>query len=585
MATVSDRVQNIYIGLLGRAADQDGLDYWTAEIDLGILTYEQLRANIVNEQPEYQQGLGQLSRPALVNALYQNLFDRSAESTGLDYWVSGDGAGINADQMVLALINGAQGDDVATLENRAEVATYYTTQAGDGYAQADASAAIAGIDHASDLAAAKADIDATLNAGETLTLTSGIDIRTGSPGNDTFVAALEDSSGTTTYNTGDELDGGNGRDTLRIVAADDQNEANNITTTSIEVVDIRNFSSSTLTLDASQWSGVDEFVATGDDDIEVDHLGDAFSTITYRNFTEKDNFEVEVDDTVFAGSGDEVVVNLENAGSIDSGDYVDLYLDNASGDDVLEQMVVNSITSNAGGNYLWFNDADVLDTITVTGSTDLELERSGSDRVTSVDASGMSAGLQWSEELEASAGDFTYVGASGRDQVEVEGQAGSANVVTLALGDGDDDLMLDSQGGGGFAGASVTLGAGSDSVTLDDFENLTGTSNSDLDDDLLSFEDFDGAADTLDLSVPATRAGLTNAEKAAVGSAADLADAVATATGAADWSDGDWVAFEFEGSTYVYADTTGTNGLSTDDGLAELVGFTGTLDSSNFIGA
>ncbi|HIM07626.1 MAG TPA: DUF4214 domain-containing protein, partial [Gammaproteobacteria bacterium] len=56
--TTAQQIQEIYVGLLGRSADADGLAYWTAEIDGNTLTIEQLRANIVNEQPEYAAGLG-----------------------------------------------------------------------------------------------------------------------------------------------------------------------------------------------------------------------------------------------------------------------------------------------------------------------------------------------------------------------------------------------------------------------------------------------------------------------------------------------------------------------------------------------
>ncbi|MBP7544143.1 MAG: DUF4214 domain-containing protein, partial [Acidovorax sp.] len=146
MAITAQQIQQIYIGLLGRAADQAGLDYWKAEIEDGTLTIEQLRANIVNEQPEYAAGLGQMTRAQVVAALYQNLFERAPEADGLEYWVNGDGKNVNIDQLVLALINGASAADTLVLDNKTTAATYYTTETGDAYTKDAATAAVANVD-------------------------------------------------------------------------------------------------------------------------------------------------------------------------------------------------------------------------------------------------------------------------------------------------------------------------------------------------------------------------------------------------------------------------------------------------------
>ncbi|RUA22345.1 DUF4214 domain-containing protein [Billgrantia gudaonensis] len=53
MDNIAYQVQLVYIGLLGRAADKAGLDYWVGEIDSGNMTIEDVRANIVNQQQEY----------------------------------------------------------------------------------------------------------------------------------------------------------------------------------------------------------------------------------------------------------------------------------------------------------------------------------------------------------------------------------------------------------------------------------------------------------------------------------------------------------------------------------------------------
>lgn len=162
MATVSQQIQQIYVGLLGRAADQAGLDYWTAEIEGGVLTIEELRANIVNEQPEYEAGLGSMTRAEAVAALYEALFNRAPEAEGLEYWVNGEGSTVNFDQLILALINGASEADAAALANKVAAAEYYTSAVGDAYTAESAAAAVADVD------ATEASLDASKAAVDSL---------------------------------------------------------------------------------------------------------------------------------------------------------------------------------------------------------------------------------------------------------------------------------------------------------------------------------------------------------------------------------------------------------------------------------
>jgi S-layer protein len=215
MATVSEQIQEIYIGLLGRAADKSGLDYWAAEINAGTLSIEQLRANIVNEQPEYAAGLGQLTRAQLVNTLYENLFERAAEAEGLDYWVNGAGATVNADQLVLALSAGASAADRLVLDNKTDAAEYYTANV-TTYTADSATAAIGSVDSTmASVDASKAATDNnTQSSGQTFTLTTGIDNLVGTTNNDTF-------AGTNTATSAvlgglDKVDGGAGSDTLSV---------------------------------------------------------------------------------------------------------------------------------------------------------------------------------------------------------------------------------------------------------------------------------------------------------------------------------------------------------------------------------
>jgi len=73
--TLEQQIQLVYVGLLERGANRDGLTYWIDDINSGF-TIEKLRDNVVRFQPEYLQGLGRLARADLTPRLYQNLFGR-----------------------------------------------------------------------------------------------------------------------------------------------------------------------------------------------------------------------------------------------------------------------------------------------------------------------------------------------------------------------------------------------------------------------------------------------------------------------------------------------------------------------------
>lgn len=148
MAVTSAQVQELYVAYLGRAADKAGLDYWTAELNAtpAVLTLEDLRANFVNEQPEYAAIYGDLTREETVVQIYNNLFGRAPDAAGLTYWTTGDGASVNADQLMVAFIAGASATDAKVIANKTLVAEVYTSTAGAQFSKADAASIISGVD-------------------------------------------------------------------------------------------------------------------------------------------------------------------------------------------------------------------------------------------------------------------------------------------------------------------------------------------------------------------------------------------------------------------------------------------------------
>ena len=151
MAITTAQIQQLYVAYLGRAADKAGLDYWSAQLNgtattPATLTLENLRANFVNEQPEYTNAYAGLTRAETVSKIYLQLFGRPADATGAAYWTTGGGASVTVDQLLQAFINGASAADAKVVANKVLVAEVYTSAAGANYAQADAKSIIADVD-------------------------------------------------------------------------------------------------------------------------------------------------------------------------------------------------------------------------------------------------------------------------------------------------------------------------------------------------------------------------------------------------------------------------------------------------------
>lgn len=142
MAT-TQQVQQLYIGLLGRAADQAGLDFWMSEIDAGKRTLTDVQAAFANS-PEFKGYYGAITdRAALVEAIYVNLFERAPDAAGKAYWV---GTSLTADELISAFLQYASPADQNVINNKVTVAQYYTAAAGADVNLAAAAAVVATVD-------------------------------------------------------------------------------------------------------------------------------------------------------------------------------------------------------------------------------------------------------------------------------------------------------------------------------------------------------------------------------------------------------------------------------------------------------
>lgn len=122
MALTSTQIQNAYVAFFNRPADVAGLNYWSS--------YSGNAADLLNtfaQSSEYKALYANMNNTQVVNAVYQNLFNKAADVAGLNYWVSQLDAGkVTIGNVADAISKGAQGTDAAIITNKVAAAEAFT---------------------------------------------------------------------------------------------------------------------------------------------------------------------------------------------------------------------------------------------------------------------------------------------------------------------------------------------------------------------------------------------------------------------------------------------------------------------------
>ncbi|WP_158973982.1 cellulase family glycosylhydrolase, partial [Pseudomonas sp. BAV 4579] len=114
-------VEQLYLAYYGRAADAGGLNYWASRL-AGDMSVEQLAATFAGNSESIAL-YGSLSDAALVNQVYQNLYGRSADSSGSAYWTSRLANGVTSRaNLPLEVMRGAAGDDKTAFDKKVNTA-------------------------------------------------------------------------------------------------------------------------------------------------------------------------------------------------------------------------------------------------------------------------------------------------------------------------------------------------------------------------------------------------------------------------------------------------------------------------------
>ena len=600
-STQIDAITALYVGYFDRAPDPAGLQFWIDQIDNGR-EFNTIAADFA-ASPEAVALYPYLTTPdvsspaAFITNIYTNLFGRAPEAEGLEFWtgVLEDGS-VSVADMIEAIIMGARDDadagtfDKSVLDNKVEVGLDFALEAGnvagfefDADAKAAAVAAVNGVtEDQATVDAAKAATDAFVadgtvpgTVGQTLTLTAAADNLVGTADADTF-QAVDDGAIDATLTVFDKLDGGAGEDTLDMVVQGDLDVPGGVSIKNIETINLLRDGSGG-TVNAATFVGATQIW-------QIDEAGAINNLVDGQTagFRDTDiNGTVTYKDGATAASV--ALDNVDNSSTVDV-DGDDIETVNVSGSIAAPAGTLADVTIDLGDNGTGSADAVTALNLSLNGNVELFVVGTNGAELETVDASGTTGGVTY--ELGA-VGNNTYAlesitGGAGKDMLTIGDLADlSADTFAVSGGAGNDVMTIsDTSAGSTAVAVTVNGGAGNDTLKIDNLQNIVDDSEDAFMDSLITFADFNGDEDVLDLD-GTTLAVLSNTERADIADEDNLFDAV---TKAASYTTDETVAFDFGGDAYVYAN----NGTDTDfdnlDGLVKLAGFSvENFDASNLI--
>ncbi|MBB4145849.1 DUF4214 domain-containing protein [Rhizobium rhizoryzae] len=466
-------IQGVYVALFGRPADPTGLAYFNSVTNNGA----NLSAigNLAG-QVEYTARFAGLNNLQIINSIYQSLFGRDADATGLNFFANQLSSGRQTiNTIAINILDGATGSDKTIVDNKIAAANLYTaaldtgteivaysgTTAGDaGRAFLQGVTTAVPAQTAVDAAVASMVATAGTNPGSTQTLTTGIDNLTGTANADTFVGD------NATASAGDQINGGAGNDTVKLY----NTTANPAipTLVSIENVYIKG---STADYDVSAISGVTNLEI---DTVNVNGGARAYTVaagqaLTLSNITDSANSNNDVDVNA-AASVTEQTIKLNSVGDVATGGN-DVEVDiNGTGVATLNLQVTGASKATL------INTGAALKTLNVSGDKAVELgvvPGATTINVTNTAGATLSSGVATTNGLK-----ITAVG--GKDVVSLTQAAGAnalTNKVAVDLGAGDDTLAITALTAANNIqdGASFKGGEGVDTLKLFDGDVIDAT--------------------------------------------------------------------------------------------------------------
>lgn len=116
----------MYIAYYGRPGDPAGVTWWATALDAAKGGLDEILPAF-GQSAEYLARMDGLGTEALIVRFYQQIFNRSADESGLAYWRERfDRGELELTDIAKAIWDGAQGEDLATLANKLAVAEAFS---------------------------------------------------------------------------------------------------------------------------------------------------------------------------------------------------------------------------------------------------------------------------------------------------------------------------------------------------------------------------------------------------------------------------------------------------------------------------
>lgn len=124
-------IQEAYLAYYGRSGDPAGLAFWEAELEANGGDLRALIDSFSNAR-EFRLLYGDLDNRAFIATIYRQLFDREPDAAGEAFYLEQLATGaLSRATLPLDILLGARGSDLLVLQNKIEVADYFTEQVVD----------------------------------------------------------------------------------------------------------------------------------------------------------------------------------------------------------------------------------------------------------------------------------------------------------------------------------------------------------------------------------------------------------------------------------------------------------------------
>jgi hypothetical protein len=507
MALTTAQIQQAYVTFFSRPADAAGLNYWSSYAG----SVSDLYATFA-QQTEYTAVFNGLSSAQKVNAVYQNLFGRDAEPTGLLYWAKQlDSGAVTVASLALTVSAGSQGTDSSIVANRVTAATAFTAALDTtakilGYSGAAANASAKAwlstvVDTAASLTTATAGVATAVTntisvggaAGSTFTLTTGADNFVATSGTDTFNATV---GNTTTLSALDKLVGGAGNDTLNITVDTGTATLNGADVSGIENIAVRNVGGGAASVDASAAPGVTNVIADrGTGSMAATNLpaGSSYSIVGNGVVT------LGTQAPGYVAAATSATINV-SGGTVSTGTITETgtgllsttinstgTAKNTVGAVTLAASMTGALTINAAAalttGAVTQTGADAATSLVVTGAGAVDVSAGALPAtIVKVDASASTGGLSVVTNNTAAgtstAAGLTVTGSSAADVIDIR-NSDAADYVTVNTGAGADTVKI-TNAQIAAAAPNFTVTGNSGSTLVIDFADTTATQAADL---------------------------------------------------------------------------------------------------------